>query len=84
MKPSDIDHSAWEEANRYTPAERARRQKQDERASDWGVFPWEAANMYRRASAIRVFKRRGDADRFADKADPALNLVTRPVERERK
>ena len=82
MKPSEIGYSAWDEANRYTPAERARRQQAQDRASDWGVFPWEAANMYRRESAVRVYRRRCDADRFAEKSDPALNLVVRSLDRE--
>ena len=46
------------------------------------VFPWEAANMYRRESAVRVYRRRCDADRFAEKSDPALNLVVRSLDRE--
>ena len=36
--------------------------------------------MYRRGSALRVYKRRTDAERFCDKSDPALNLVTRSVD----
>ena len=60
---------------------RLRREQDAARVSpEWGVFAWEAANMYRRGNALRVYKRRCDAERFCDKSDPALNLVTRPVD----
>ena len=63
---------------------RIRREQEAARVKpEWGVFAWEAANMYRRASALRVYKRRADAERYCDKAngaDAAANLVTRPVD----
>lgn len=56
----------------------------------WGVFRWEAKNMYLGKNALKRYLRRSAAERFADEltsnpmpaADPAGGYVVREITRE--
>lgn len=53
-----------------------------EQAAEWGVFVWEAANMYRPQDAVHRFKRRSTAERYADRTEGNLvvrSILTRPM-----
>lgn len=50
-----------------------------ERDHDWGVFLWENENMYRRANAVKVYKRKCDAVNAVEKM--LGNYVVRPLTR---
>ena len=55
-------------------AERKAQAKAVKAAERWGVFHWEAANMYRTESAVRVFKRESAAQKDADARNEAAGL----------
>lgn len=57
-------------------ARRAELEADEKRRRRFGVFVWEAANMYRPADAIAVYRRESDADRRAER-EPGRNLVVR-------
>lgn len=59
------------------PTEEKARQKAAKAAQEFGVFVWEAENRYRRESALRIYKRRPDAERYAETHEG--NLVVRPI-----
>ena len=63
-------------------AEKAAAKRAAKAAERFGVFTWEPENMYRTASARKIYKRRSAAEKFADaenERDPAANLVVRPI-----
>lgn len=45
----------------------------------WGVFVWRGDNRYQLPDAIRAYKRRADADRYAEK-DETGTWVVRSVD----
>lgn len=62
-------------------AEKKAAAKQAKAAERWGVFQWEAANQYR-DGAIKVYKLRSAAEKYADAlngADHTRNLVVRQL-----
>lgn len=63
-------------------AERKAAAKQAKAAERWGVFQWESANTYRNESAIKIYKRRSAAEKWAEannNADRNCNLVVRKL-----
>jgi|JI10StandDraft_1071094.scaffolds.fasta_scaffold979016_2 hypothetical protein len=63
-------------------AEKREQERVAKNAERWGVFPWEAANMYRAESAVKIYKRESAAEAYADKRnseDPSANLVVRKI-----
>lgn len=45
----------------------------------WGVFRWEAQNVYRPIDALRVYKRRSAAVARSER-DDAIDLVVRSID----
>jgi hypothetical protein len=61
-----------------------REQERDAKAAErFGVFPWEAENMYRTKSAVKIYKRESAAQAYADKVNAeqgtSANLVVRKI-----
>ena len=65
----------------FDPAEEKARKREEKAAERWGVFVWEAENMYRTESALRIFKYEKVAQKHADKenARTGANLVVRKI-----
>lgn len=63
------------------PAEEKARQRAEKAAERWGVFVWEAANMYHTENALRIFRYEKIAQKHADKENErtGANLVVRKI-----
>ena len=73
----------WDPRGPEWAAEARAKAKAEKAAERWGVFAWEAENMYRTADAVRVYKREAAAQAYADKCNAEAgttgNLVVRKI-----
>ena len=71
----DKDFRRWMRELGEASKARERERKKSER---WGVFVWRGDNLYRETDAVRIYKNKAAAEKFAD-ANYVLNYVARPL-----